>query len=151
MHSSTSVMQFPLNSVPLYRREFCIVLLFSLFHRVIGNYKTEEPEKQPLIPTSHFKYNKKAINTAFLPHLSHLTCRRRDLNPQGIATTRTWTVRVCQFRHFCVFSKLARLEQWLFYTLSWYLSTVFLNFLININCTKNLYKFPQKSIDIWNA
>ena len=28
-------------------------------------------------------------------------CRKRDLNPHGIATTRTWTVRVCQFRHFC--------------------------------------------------
>ena len=31
-----------------------------------------------------------------------VSCRRRDLNPQGIATTRTWTVRVCQFRHFCI-------------------------------------------------
>ena len=29
-------------------------------------------------------------------------CRRWESNPQGISTTRTWTVRVCQFRHFCV-------------------------------------------------
>ena len=27
-------------------------------------------------------------------------CGRRDLNPQGVTSTRTWTVRVCQFRHF---------------------------------------------------
>ena len=27
-------------------------------------------------------------------------CGRRDLNPHGIATTGTWSLRVCQFRHF---------------------------------------------------
>ena len=29
-------------------------------------------------------------------------CRKGDLNPHEIAFTRTWTVRVCQFRHSCV-------------------------------------------------
>ena len=29
-------------------------------------------------------------------------CRKRDLNPHSIATTGTWSLRVCQFRHSCI-------------------------------------------------
>ena len=32
-----------------------------------------------------------------------LPCRKRDLNSHDIAIIRTWTVRVCQFRHSCIY------------------------------------------------
>ena len=58
-------------------------------------------------------------------------CRRWESNPQGIATTRTWTVRVCQFRHFCEPSAQRSLTEptRILYPTPYNLSTAFLIFL----------------------
>ena len=49
-----------------------------------------------------------------------LKCRRWDLNPHDIATTGTWSLRVCQFRHSC--------EQMIVYQMYSALSILFCNF-----------------------
>ena len=48
------------------------------------------------------------------------SCRRWDLNPHDIATTGTWSLRVCQFRHSC--------EQMIFYRFNDNKSTPIFNF-----------------------
>ena len=48
------------------------------------------------------------------------SCRRWDLNPHDIATTGTWSLRVCQFRHSC--------EQMIFYRFNGNKSTPIFNF-----------------------
>ena len=48
-----------------------------------------------------------------------LPCRKRDLNSHDIAIIRTWTVRVCQFRHSCIYwlwlLKTMRCQQKIYY------------------------------------
>ena len=46
-------------------------------------------------------------------------CGRRDLNPHGIATTGTWSLRVCQFRHFRVLFLWSWLATHNAYTTTW--------------------------------
>ena len=50
-------------------------------------------QKFSLPPIALHNRNKKDIE-------AKKECGRRDLNPHGIATTGTWSLRVCQFRHF---------------------------------------------------
>ena len=59
--------------------------------------------------------NKKALISSRL-----FLCRRWDLNPHDIATTGTWSLRVCQFRHSC--------EQMIFYRFNGNKSTPIFNF-----------------------
>ena len=51
----------------------------------------------------NFPWNKK---TRHITVPGCKSCRRRDLNPHDVAITRTWTVRVCQFRHFCLLREM---------------------------------------------
>ena len=46
---------------------------------------------------SNFLQSKKSLDI-----IKAFSCRRWDLNPHDIATTGTWSLRVCQFRHFCI-------------------------------------------------
>ena len=59
--------------------------------------------------------------------------------------TRTWTVRVCQFRHSCLFhcSSLSRNSQGIYYSTGFEMSTLFLYFSKSI-----FFIFFRKSLDI---
>ena len=50
-------------------------------------------------------YTTKKVSDSFESE-TFLQCRRWDLNPHDIATTGTWSLRVCQFRHSCILNAL---------------------------------------------
>ena len=49
----------------------------------------------------HHPIKQKSTESSVLLSSQHIKCRRWDLNPHDIATTGTWSLRVCQFRHSC--------------------------------------------------
>ncbi len=65
----------------------------------------------PTQPFSRFARERNWVRLLYLLHKNGRSsdrlflCRRWDLNPHGIATTGTWSLRVCQFHHFCSYQE----------------------------------------------
>ena len=94
---------------------FSEYLLYAPFYDSSRNFRVAKSATDSFLQILYRKVKKKTLISSRL-----FSCRRWDLNPHDIATTGTWSLRVCQFRHSC--------EQMIFYRFNGNKSTPIFNF-----------------------